>query len=429
MADPVFARASSGTGRRDESEARRGPALGDVIDGRYELRRQLGSNEGSTLFEAVHRFTGRAVAVKFVADSVDFFDWGEQRERLAREARALAAIRHPGVVDVLDGGMTPRGGAFIVLEMLTGRTLEGLFAARGKLSLQDSLGVTLQLCDAMAAAHEAGVVHRDLSPANIFVVRDFGSERLKVTNFGFAAIQGSQAPRSAEEQADVDAVGVTLYQCLTGVRPNADALRLASSSTTKVAAAMREHNAGITPALADVIARAVFRERGARYRSMSEFRAALLAAAPGALARTWLLAPSVLREPVDSERPADATAALQRRRKVRAPYTTPVRIVLPSGEGLDGRNEDISEGGLLVISPGACEPGQRVTVRFALPIDGRVTECAARVRWVRAARPDDVNGPCAIGLEFLPLPSTIVEAIAQYVALMADPSQSPAPAT
>src|SRR5215472_4938925 len=137
-------------------------SIGDVIDHRYELRRDLGRGAGGVVFEACHTFTGRTVALKLVAPDVPRNMVGEMRARLLREARALAVLRHPGIVEVLDGGVTSDGTPYLVMEKLEGRTLEGLLTTRGKLSCEDAVATVLQLCDALDVAHRAGVVHRDV---------------------------------------------------------------------------------------------------------------------------------------------------------------------------------------------------------------------------------------------------------------------------
>jgi serine/threonine protein kinase len=433
---------------------RRPYTVGDVIDGRYELRRVLGRGASGVVFEALHRFTNRAVALKIVAPDVPRREADHLHQRLIREARALAAAHHPGIVDILDGGLT-EDTPYIVLEMLKGRTLEGLLAARGPLSQENALGVALQLCNALIAAHEGGVVHRDLKPGNIFVVNDFGIERLKLVDFGIAQMQAYKqvkltmtgavlgtpeymAPEQllalddVDARADVYAVGVTLYECLTGSCPYVgsypELLSCVYDPTPPTSlVALRPEIGG---ALSAVIGRAIAKDRDARYQTMRELRQAIIAAVPHARLRTTLLKPQV-----PSVEPARAAAAVaqtasapdpepQRRRAQRAPYATPVHIIFPNGESIDGRNEDISTGGMLVLSRVPCDAGQRVLVRFALPIDGHVVSCPAEVRWVRASRADDAASPRAIGLEFAGASKQMTSAIARYVALVGDPNQT-----
>ena len=112
--------------------------VGNIVDQRYELMRDLGRGAAGIVFEARHRFTHRRVALKIVAPDSPRAAQGELRARLVREARALAAARHPSIVDVLDGGIAACGTPYVVLEMLEGgRTLEGILATRGKISVKD----------------------------------------------------------------------------------------------------------------------------------------------------------------------------------------------------------------------------------------------------------------------------------------------------
>src|SRR5580704_17318681 len=162
-------------------------APGDVLDGRYELRSDLGRGATGIVFEARHQFTGRTVALKIVAPASDRAQLWETRARLVREARALAAVNHPGIVDVLDGGILVDGTPYFVMEKLEGRTLEGLLTARTRISAQEMAAIMFQLCDALDLAHRSGVVHRDLKPDNIFVGRERdGRERIKIVDFGTA---------------------------------------------------------------------------------------------------------------------------------------------------------------------------------------------------------------------------------------------------
>jgi serine/threonine protein kinase len=417
---------------------------GDVLDGRYQLLRDLGRGAAGAVHEARHLFTGRLVAVKVLVPQVRREEHEEMRERLRREAQMLASIRHPGVVEVLDGSLTDGGVAYIVLEMLEGRTLEGLLTARRTLSLADTVGVGLQLCDALQAVHRAGVVHRDVKPGNVIVLHDAVGERIKLLDFGIAKLQDEglddkltaagfvlgtpayMAPerllgRGGEDDAltDVYSVGATLFDCLSGQTPYSGTYpeivrRVAAATPTP---ALRSVAPDVPEALAHVVDRALAKSPMARFATAPALAHALEQAVPGAVRATSLLGPP---SPSAGITRPDA----QRRRAPRAPYNTPVRLLLEKGV-LDGRCEDISEGGMLVLSEATCSPGQRVAVRFALPMEGKVVSVEADVRWVRAASGVDTRGLRALGLEFVALPEPVRTSVGRYVELMTQGSPAP----
>jgi serine/threonine-protein kinase len=419
------------------------PEPGEILDGRYQLLRDLGRGAAGVVFEARHLFTGRFVAVKMVVPGPRSAGVAELRARLQREGQALASIHHPGVVEVLDGGVMPGGESYIVMEMLEGRTLEGLLAARTRLSIQATVAIALQLCDALAAVHDAGIVHRDVKPANVILLRDRdGRERVKLVDFGIAkmdqshddkltgvgAVIGTPAYMSPEQllalgdvdtTSDVYAVGVTMFECLTGEMPYAGSYPqvLLSATSDRPPPSVRAGAPEVPQPLALVVDRAIAKARTSRFASMQEMATAIEEAVPLAGRATTLLGPPPLPR-------AETPAEQQRRRAKRAPYNTPVQLVLPGGRTLDGRTEDISEGGLLVLSHADCGADQQVAVRFALPIEGRVISVEAHVRWVRAASGQHAPGIRAIGLEFGEASPAVRASIAQYVALMADRNQA-----
>jgi len=406
---------------------------GAVLDGRYELRRALGQGSEGTVFEAVHRFTGQRHAVKIASKRIpDGMDW--KRVRLLREARALGQIRHPNIVAITDAGVA-EGFPFVAMELLEGRSLEGLLATRGRLSVTDSVSAALQVCDALAAAHAVGVLHRDVKPGNLIVVRDKDSEQVKLVDFGTSkpmhgadkvtapgALVGTpsyMAPeqllaQDVDEGADVYAVGAMLFECVTGVVPYEGAYPrvLMAVCTNDPPPSVRLVRPQVEASLDAVISRALAKKRADRYDTVGELAVALRKACPEADGRTRLLADA-------------ASAAVPPRRKFnRAPYRTPVRVISSWGE-VDGRCEDISEGGMLLLSAQACQPNEEVSVRFALPIEGRIASCNARVQWVRA-RPDRAYASQAIGLEFVDAPSELRASLARYVALMTGELKEPA---
>ncbi|HEY2368277.1 MAG TPA: serine/threonine-protein kinase [Polyangiaceae bacterium] len=406
-----------------------------MLDGRYELRRVLGQGAEGTVFEAVHRFTGQRVAVKVAANQLhEGTDW--KKVRLLREARALGQMRHPNIVTITDAGVADRF-PFVAMELLEGRTIEGLLMTRGRFAVSDAVGAALQVCEALNAAHTVGVLHRDVKPGNVIIVRDHhegrGVERVKLVDFGTSkptdpsaekltavgALVGTpsyMAPeqlmaQDVDEGVDIYAVGAMLFECLTGAVPYEGAYPrvLMAACSADPPPSIRLVRPQIEATLEGVIGKALAKKRSDRFATIGELADALRRACPQIDGLTRLL---------------DGAAPVAPRRKFnRAPYRTPISIKSSWGE-VTGRSEDISEGGMLVLSDQACQQGEEVSVRFALPIEGRVAVCKARVQWVRA-RPNHPGMNQAIGLELVGAPSDLRASLARYVALMTGELKEP----
>jgi len=399
---------------------------GAVLDGRYELRRVLGKGSEGTVFEAIHLFTGQRHAVKVAAVQIrEGADW--KHVRLLREARALGQIRHPNIVAITDAGVTDRF-PFVAMELLEGRSLEGLLTTRGRFAISDAVGAALQVCDALAATHAVGVLHRDVKPGNVIVVREEPHERMKLVDFGtvkplalgaenvtaVGALVGTpsyMAPeqlmaQSVDEGCDIYAVGAMLFECITGVVPYEGAYPrvLMAACSADPPPSVRLVRPQVETSLETVIARALAKKRADRYATIKELGDALRKACPHIDGLTRLLTDAI------------SAAVPVRRKFARAPYRTPVRVI-SSWDEIDGRCEDISEGGMLLLSEHACRQNEEVAVHFALPIDGRIAVCKAKVQWVRA-RPERAHSPQAIGLEFIDASSEVRASLGRYVALM-----------
>src|SRR5258706_4730697 len=217
-----------------------GNLVGTVVDRRYRLKREVAAGGVGVVYEGEHLFTKRSVALKQLTP--EHAHIRESRERLLREAHALSLARHPGIVAALDAGETEDGSPFLVMELLEGRTLDGILAVRGKLTVAETVYVGQRICAAIATAHDRGLLHRDIKPSNVFISRDEdGREIAKMFDFGIASIPsvdrkltqpGSvlgtaeyMAPErllehdNIDHRCDIYAIGATLYECLAGIVP------------------------------------------------------------------------------------------------------------------------------------------------------------------------------------------------------------------
>jgi serine/threonine protein kinase len=334
----------------------------------------------------------------------------------------------------LDAGETDEGLPYLVMELLEGRTLEGILAVRRQIEVADAVFLGMQLCDALAAAHERGILHRDLKPSNMFISRtEAGREVVKVFDFGIArlpqqeqkitqenAVLGTpeyMAPEQLLARDDLDArcdiygLGISLYEALAGVVPfegNFGEVLLKVSIESMPSLTKRCPQVPVE--LERAIAKAIARDPADRHASMRAFAEALSQVPLGNAQLSSLLG---LRGAVGTGAHAalpSLDSASTRRRFARAPYVTPTRIFRPNGSTLDGRSEDISVGGLLVLAPQAFDQAERVTVRFALPITGKLLDVPAIARWVKMAR-----GTGAVGLQFVDLAPDHTLVIESYV--------------
>ena len=238
--------------------------------GRYRLGPRIGAGGFGTVYEARDERLGRSVAVKAIPSD------GRADERAKREAHAVARLDHPGIVSVFDAGEED-GSRFLVSELVVGATLAQLESA-GAVSDRDVLRIGLSLADALAHAHERGVIHRDVKPQNVMVPErprsPYGAAKL--TDFGVAHLAGDEpltrtgdvvgtlaymAPEQAageqiDERCDLYALGLVLYEALAGVNP----IRAGSPAATLrrvglVQPALRTKRGDLPPELCEAIDR------------------------------------------------------------------------------------------------------------------------------------------------------------------------------
>lgn len=161
------------------------PLVGQVVDS-YKIESQVGSGAMGIVYRGVHTVIGKAAAIKVLKP--DFADDPEMVQRLVREARTVNAIRHPAIVDIFGFGTLPRSGQpYIVMDLLEGQPLDQYIAEHGPVPPKVALPLLDELLGALGAAHQVGVIHRDLKPGNVFVeAKPDGKQAIKVIDFGLA---------------------------------------------------------------------------------------------------------------------------------------------------------------------------------------------------------------------------------------------------
>lgn len=215
---------------------------GKIVAGRYRLLEKLGQGGMGSVYRAEHIEIGKQFAVKVLAALYGHDD--EQRRRFLHEARAASTIAHENVVDVTDFGPAPNGSVFLAMELLVGEELSDLLDREGPLPWTRTKRIVTQVCQALQAAHEQGIFHRDVKPENCFRIdRHSTKDFIKVLDFGIAKIMRSSSPdeslsqtgmvfgtpeymspeqargATVDHRTDVYAVGIMLYEMVTGKVP------------------------------------------------------------------------------------------------------------------------------------------------------------------------------------------------------------------
>ena len=282
------------------------PLLGATLTNTYQIIRVIGEGGMGKVYEARHlRLGSRRFAIKVL--HAEYARHGDVLSRFQREAEAAAAIAHSHVLEVFDVARTDDGRPFIVGEYLEGEDFHDYLERRGKLDLPNSVAIARQICGALRAAHEAGVVHRDMKPENIFVLGNRGivgrpgSPFVKVLDFGISKVKGSgetnltrtgmimgtpnyMAPEQArgekvDHRVDIYALGAILYRMVSGKRAfdGSDPGAVITSVLNDEPIRPRALEPSIPESFEVVVQRAMAKDARDRYQSMEEFDRALAA--------------------------------------------------------------------------------------------------------------------------------------------------------
>lgn len=279
--------------------------IGQVLDSKYRIVRELGRGGMGAVFEAEHAVTGRRLAVKVILP--DKASRPGAHDRFIREARAMGAIESPHVVQVLDAGRDAQtGAAYMAMELLSGEDLEHVLLRTGALSPEVVLRIAFQALSGIAAAHAKGIVHRDLKPANLFLAKgQDGTRVVKVLDFGIAklaaqieeegskdltktgSLLGSPMYMSPEQAAglktidhrtDIWSLGCVLHEALSASPPYMDIehhnqliLAICHGSPEPV----QKRAPGVPPAVASLVGKALAHDPAHRFSTAQEMKEAV----------------------------------------------------------------------------------------------------------------------------------------------------------
>ncbi|MBK7584992.1 MAG: protein kinase [Myxococcales bacterium] len=328
------------------------PNPGDVIGGKFRIIRMIGDGGMGAVYEARHEVLGTSVALKFLHTEL------ARRQGLAtrflQEARVSASIQSPHVTKVTDVEQTADGTPYLVMELLSGESLQQLLDRQRKLPKDQAIDFALQILSGLEAAHALGVVHRDLKPDNVFITPSTGGPVCKLLDFGIAklrqtndynkgltrpgALMGTPEYMSPEQlysadrvdhRADLYSIGVLLFEMLAGERPaiGEDAAAIVGNVMAGKVKRLDELDKSLPAELVQAVHRGIDPDKGRRFQSAVDMRSALAAFA-GQLSHAGKLAATPVPAGVSGlPPPPDADTS-----KVAEPAKPPITADEPAPE-------------------------------------------------------------------------------------------------
>jgi tRNA A-37 threonylcarbamoyl transferase component Bud32 len=288
--------------RRSEADA----LVNQVLGGRYKIIRKIGEGGMGIVYEAEHVMIEKRVGLKVLRE--DFSSREDVVERFRQEAKSASRIGHPNIIDISDFGVTPSGANYFVMELLSGHDLATELEKKGPLQAPRAMALAVQCARALGAAHAKGIVHRDMKPENIFLLRrESGEDYVKIVDFGIAKMSDIEtdgqpgrkltktgmifgtpeymSPEQAggkklDHRVDIYAMGIILYELLTGRVPfvGDTFMGILTQHMFETAAPIAAANpaAQVPPELERIIFKALAKNPDDRYQSMEELANDLL---------------------------------------------------------------------------------------------------------------------------------------------------------
>jgi serine/threonine-protein kinase len=272
-----------------------GNRSGSVLAQRYRLQHRLSMGGMGEVYAARHTEIPRRFAIKLLR--TDYAHDAQMRARFRNEAETAAGLSSEHIVAVTDFGYADDGSPFLVMELLEGADLRQWLDQLGRPSVEQAALVIAQACTGLAVAHAGGVVHRDLKPENLFIASSSGRTTVKVLDFGIAKLRDQsmgtggrllgtpeymppeqvRGEPTIDQRADVYALGVILYEMLTGFvpHPGKGQHAIITHILFEDAIPIRELNPAVSEALASVIHKAIAPRAGERFQSIGELAEAL----------------------------------------------------------------------------------------------------------------------------------------------------------